>query len=109
MPGAWGLVPGAYLLSMLSAHPDGVVVEVWVVPGSSRDAIGGIHDGALRVRTTAPAEGGGANRAAARLVAARLGGRRAQVITGHASRRKRILVSGVGLAAAGAALAGGNT
>jgi uncharacterized protein (TIGR00251 family) len=92
---------------MLSPHPDGVVVEVWVIPGAWRDAVGGVHDRALRVHTTAPAEGGRANRAVAGLVAARLGARRAEVITGHASRRKRVLVTGVGLAAAEAALADG--
>jgi len=83
----------------LSGHPDGVVIEVWVVPGASRDSLGGIHDGALRVRTVAPAEGGRANRAVGRLVAARLGVRRAEVIAGARSRRKRVLVAGVDIAA----------
>ncbi len=94
-----------YLLSMLSAHPDGVIVEVWVVPGSSRDSVGGSRDGALRVRTTAPAEAGRANRAVARLVGAHLGGRRAEVIAGHTSRSKRVLVVGLSLSAAEAVLA----
>ena len=78
----------------LTPHADGVVVAVWVVPGSSRDVVSGLHDGALRVRTTAPAEGGKANRAVARLVARRLGAERAEVISGHGTRRKRILVQG---------------
>ncbi|OFW66656.1 MAG: hypothetical protein A2Z12_08485 [Actinobacteria bacterium RBG_16_68_21] len=85
---------------MLREHPDGVVVAVWAVPGGSRDAVGGVHDGALRVRTSAPPEGGEANRAVARLVAAALGGRRGRVIGGHGSRRKQVLVEGVSLGAA---------
>ena len=68
------------------------MITVWVVPGSSRDVVGGLHDGALRVRTTAPAEGGKANRAVARLVASHFGADRAEVLSGHSSRRKRILV-----------------
>ncbi|HAX81549.1 MAG TPA: hypothetical protein DCY40_03140, partial [Actinobacteria bacterium] len=84
----------------LSFHPDGVVVAVWVVPGSSQDRVGGLHAGAVRVRTTAPAEGGKANRAVARLLAACLGGTRAEVIAGHGTRRKRVLVRGVSRAAA---------
>lgn len=80
---------------MFRPHREGVVVEVWVVPGSSRDLVGGIHDGALRVRTTAPPSGGAANRAVAHLVAGALGGKTGQVVSGHRGRRKRILVRGV--------------
>ena len=88
-----------YLLSMLSAHPDGVIVEVWVVPGSSRDSVGGSRDGALRVRTIAPAEARRANRAVAQ-GQAHLGGRRAGVIASHTSRNKRVLVVGLSPSAA---------
>jgi uncharacterized protein len=81
---------------VLSPHESGgVVVDVWVVPGSSRDEIVGMHDGALRVRTSAPAEGGRANRAVASLVADWIGAKRAHVISGHTSRRKKILAEGV--------------
>jgi uncharacterized protein (TIGR00251 family) len=79
----------------LRAHPDGVVVEAWVVPGAARTEITGLHDGALRVRVSAPAEGGKANRAAARLISRALGGRRGEVIAGATSRRKQVLVTGV--------------
>lgn len=80
---------------LLRAHPDGVVVEAWVVPGAARSGIVGLHDGALRVRVSAPAEGGKANRAAARLIARALGGRRGEVVAGAGSRRKQVLVAGV--------------
>ena len=86
---------------MLREHDDGVILEVGVVPGSSRDLVGGDHDGALRVRTTAPPQGGEANRQVGRLVAAALGGRRGRVVSGHGARRKQVLVEGVTPAAAG--------
>jgi len=89
---------------VLTDHPDGVIVDVWVIPGSSRDAVGGLHDGSLRVRTTAPASGGAANRAVVRLVAAAVGGRRARLVGGGTGRRKRVQVAGVDEAAARARL-----
>ena len=85
---------------ILRPHPDGVVVAVWVVPGAARDEVVGYHDRALRVRVSAPAEGGKANRAAAALVARAVGGRRGEVLSGQAARRKQVLVFGVAVAAA---------
>jgi uncharacterized protein (TIGR00251 family) len=89
---------------MLSVHPKGVAVTVWVVPGASRDEVVGEHDGALKVRTVAPAEGGKANRRVASLVARAVGGRRGIVVSGMSSRRKQVVVSGVTLLDASAAL-----
>jgi uncharacterized protein (TIGR00251 family) len=89
---------------MLSSHPNGVVVTVWVVPGASSDQVVGEHDGALKVRTVAPAEGGKANRRVALLVAHAVGGRRGIVASGESSRRKQVVVSGITLAEASAAL-----
>lgn len=89
---------------MLSEHEHGVVVEVWVVPGSSRDAVGGTHGGALRVRTCAPPEGGKANDAVVRLVAQQFGAKRARLVSGPSSRRKQVLVEGITLSDAHRAL-----
>ncbi|MDX1691221.1 MAG: DUF167 family protein [Acidimicrobiia bacterium] len=89
---------------MIRAADGGVVVEVWVVPGASRDEVAGIHDGAVRLRVAAPPEGGKANRAAARLLAEHLGVRRARVVEGHTSRRKGVFVRGVDPATARAAV-----
>ncbi|MCU0281805.1 MAG: DUF167 family protein [Acidimicrobiia bacterium] len=85
---------------VLRRHPDGVLVAVWVVPGASRSGVAGIHDGALRLRVAAPAEGGKANRAAAVLVARAFGARGGEVVSGHAARRKDVLLAGVTLQAA---------
>jgi uncharacterized protein len=93
---------------MLDSHESGVVVDVWAVPSASRSGVDGEHAGALRVRTTAPPENGKANRAVAAIVAEAVGGSRGQVIAGHAARRKRVLVFGVGLADARSRLARGS-
>jgi uncharacterized protein (TIGR00251 family) len=88
----WTVLQTAVWLPFLSDTDAGVVIEVWVVPGASRDEVSGVHDGALRIRTSAPPEGGRANRAVARLLARHLGVRRAEVVFGHSDRRKRVLV-----------------
>jgi uncharacterized protein YggU (UPF0235/DUF167 family) len=65
-------------------------LEVWVVPRSPRDEVGGEHDGLLVVRTTAPPADGKANAAVCALVARHLGVpfSSVDVVRGHRSRRK---------------------
>ena len=87
----------------IHAHPDGVVIDVWVVPGASRSEVSGLHGDAVRVRVAAPPEGGKANTALERLMAAASGAKEAIVISGHGSRRKRVVLEGVSLKAAAAA------
>jgi len=69
-------------------------VLVWVVPGASRSEIIGLHDGAIRIRVAAPPEGGKANKAVIAMLAAATGAP-ARLLSGDASRRKRILLEGV--------------
>lgn len=52
----------------------GVTVAVWVVPGSSRCVVDGLHGSRLKIRVTAPPEGGRANKEVARLLRDLLGG-----------------------------------
>ncbi|HEY4606369.1 MAG TPA: DUF167 domain-containing protein, partial [Acidimicrobiia bacterium] len=59
--------------SPVSSHRDGVLVDVWAVPRSSRSEIRGLHDGRVRVRVSAPPEGGRANEEIARLLSDLLG------------------------------------
>jgi uncharacterized protein (TIGR00251 family) len=69
-------------------------VDVWAVPGSSRTEIAGMHGGALRIRVSAPPEGGKAN-GALKDVLACIASARVVLVRGTGSRRKRFLVEGV--------------
>jgi hypothetical protein len=82
-------------MDWIGEHPEGAVVTVWVVPGASRTEIQGIHDGALRVRVAAPAEGGKANRELERVLKRTSGARRATLISGTSARRKTLLLQGI--------------
>jgi uncharacterized protein len=68
------------------------VLALYVQPGAARPALVGWHHEALKVRVSAPAEGGRANAAVVRLVAQALGMRRRDVelIAGATSRHKRV-------------------
>jgi uncharacterized protein (TIGR00251 family) len=89
-------------------HPDGVVVEVWVVPGASRSGVVGLHGDALKVRVAAPPERNRANAALEDLLAAAAAADRAAVVAGGTGRRKRVLLEGVSAADAEARLLGGH-
>lgn len=82
-----------------------MIVTCWVVAGASRSELKGRHGETLRIRVAAPAEAGRANREACRLLERALGGQ-AEILSGGASREKRILVRGVDRPGAEAALAG---
>ena len=73
-----------------------LTVHARVTPGAPRDEIVG-PDGArgeLRLKVTAPPEGGRANAAVEDLIASRLGVKKGMVriVTGHTSRSKRVEV-----------------
>jgi len=77
--------------------PAGVVIDVKVVPGGSRDQIVGPLAGALKVKVSAPPEGGKANKAVCALLADALGvaKRDVAVIAGRTRPAKRIEVRGI--------------
>jgi len=81
----------------------GVLVDIWVVPGSRRAGFDGLHDGVVRLRVAASPEGGRANQEAARTLADATGGRSGRVVRGGASRRKVVQIDGTDV---GSALAG---
>lgn len=72
-------------------------IPVKVVPGSSRDAVSGWLDDALKVRVRAKPEKGGANRAVESLLAKTLGLQpgRVRIVSGFSSARKQIRVEGL--------------
>jgi len=78
----------------ISPHPDGCVIAVWVVPGARHTEITGMHGDALRIRVTAPPEGGKANRAVARVLADATGAG-VSLLSGAGSRGKRYLLEGI--------------
>lgn len=76
---------------------DGVVLAVKVVPGAKVDAIVGLLGEALKVKVSAPPEGGRANKAVCELLAETLGVDRKSVTVaaGRSSPRKRIAIAGL--------------
>jgi len=78
----------------LRAAPGGSLLSVLVVPRSSHPGLVGVHGGLLRLRVTAPPEGGAANREVLRLLAAALGVPAADVALerGAGGRRKRVRI-----------------
>jgi uncharacterized protein len=73
-----------------------VRITIRVRPGSSREQVGGSHDGALVVRVSAPAVDGRATSAALAAVAAAFGVRQSAVrlVAGATGRTKVIDVDG---------------
>jgi len=80
----------------LKTMPEGVILRVKVVPGSSRDRIVGELAGALKVTVTAPPERGRANKSVRRLLSEALNVQAAQVqiIGGLGSPAKTLRISG---------------
>jgi uncharacterized protein (TIGR00251 family) len=74
-----------------------VTIEILVQPRASREKIGPMHDGRIKIAVTAPPVDGEANAAVIALLAKRLGIARGQleVIAGASSRRKTIRLAGV--------------
>jgi len=74
-----------------------VKLAIKVVPGASKSGVAGWLGEALKVRVTAPAERGKANRAVEALVADALGisGDRVAIVAGHSSARKIVEIAGL--------------
>ena len=113
-PGAVGrLFLAATAEASLGAGPEGMLhsmsglevesrghavrVRVRVSPRASRDRIGGVHAGALKVKLTAPPVDGAANAALIALFAKRLGvpKRAVTLLSGHSGRDKHLEIEGV--------------
>ena len=81
---------------MVSERPDGVVIDVRVIPRAGRAEIAGTRDGALLVRLTAAPVDNAANAELIEVIAEALGvaKRAVTLVSGHKSRRKTVLVTG---------------
>jgi hypothetical protein len=84
--------------------PDKVDIElrVWVQPGSGRTVVVGRHGDALKIKVAAPPEGGRANQAVTQLMSYLLAVPATSValVSGEASRAKRVRIGPVDLEAA---------
>ena len=78
-------------------HADGVSFDVLVQPRASREKLGPVHDGRLKVSVTSPPVDGEANAAVISVLAKALGVTRSaiEVTAGASSRRKTVKVAGV--------------
>ena len=65
---------------MIRPDGDDVLIRVKAVPGASRDEIAGTVGDRLKVRVSAPPEGGKANKAIRAVIAAALGIKQRQVL-----------------------------
>jgi uncharacterized protein (TIGR00251 family) len=77
--------------------PGGCTLPVRVHPGARRNAITGVHDGALKVSLTTPPTDGRANQALIAFLAGELHIPRARItlLTGAASRAKTLRIAGL--------------
>jgi uncharacterized protein (TIGR00251 family) len=90
----------------ISRKGEAVSFRVRVSPRASRDAVTGVHDGALKVSLTAPPVEGAANKALVSLLSRKLGiPKNAVTITaGDRSKTKTVKVEGISEGEARAAL-----
>ncbi len=74
----------------------GVTFSVIVAPASRKTEIRGLHDGAIKLSVTAAAERGKANKAVIGLLARQLqlSPSNFEILSGHGSRHKNVLVIG---------------
>ena len=85
---------------------DGCTVSVRVQPGAKKDAVMGLHGGAVKIALSAPPVDGKANEALIAFVAEKVGLPRARVslVAGAANRSKVLRVTGKSAAEVRAAL-----
>jgi len=85
-------------MPITTAHPEGTILALKVVPGASRERVVGPLGKRLKVAVQKPPEKGAANKAVFALVAKALGLRPAdvQVLRGETRPEKDLLVRGLG-------------
>ena len=84
-------------MNWLSDSPDGGILNLRIVPRASKNAIQGEHGDALKIRLCAPPVDGAANSALVEFLAETfsLPRARVQLLSGAASRNKRVLLAGL--------------
>lgn len=79
---------------MLSKHSEGWTLRVLVQARSAKNAIVGPHADALKIKLTAPPVEGAANKLCVQFLSKELGLAKSalEIITGHTSRAKQVLI-----------------
>lgn len=96
-------------MSYVTAYRDadgstGVLLNIKAVPGAKRDEVAGVLGERLKIRVSAPPEGGKANDAIRELLARELGvrARDIRLVRGASSPEKTVIIQGVTLEAVSA-------
>ena len=86
---------------VLSQDPRGVILRLYVQPGSRQSAVIGLHNDRLKVAVTEPPDRGRANAAVIRLIADtfKIARTDMQLLRGDVSRRKDLLIGRISLEA----------
>jgi len=89
-------IPTAFLID-IQERKNGVSFPIQVLPRSSRCALAGVQEGAVRLKLTAPPIDGRANEECLEFLAERLGIKKGQleIIRGHQSRKKVVQIDGL--------------
>jgi len=82
---------------VIKPTPDGILIDIRVVPRAGRSGIAGTRDGTLLVRLNAAPVDGAANAELVEVIADIMGvpKRAVTLVSGERSRRKRVRVAGV--------------
>jgi uncharacterized protein (TIGR00251 family) len=80
-----------------SKEESSITIEVQVQPKSSRDEITAYQSGRIKIRVTAPPEGGKANERVREIVAGKfsVSKSRVEIVKGQKSRLKTVKISGI--------------
>jgi uncharacterized protein (TIGR00251 family) len=84
----------------IQENAGGVVFTAKIVPGSSRTAVSGVLEDAIKIRVAAPPEKGKANQRLTEFLAKQLGVRKnaVEILSGQASPVKQVRVTGISAA-----------
>lgn len=84
-------------MTWLSADAEGVTLRLHIQPGAKNTEVVGLHGEALKIRLAAPPVDGKANACLIAFLADRLGVAKSAIslVSGEASRAKRVRVSGI--------------
>lgn len=90
---------GGEKLACLKANARGVIVNVQVQPRASKNELAGVLEGSLKLRLTAPPVEGEANKECIKFLAKlfNIPQSSVEIIQGHKSRRKGVLIKGLTL------------